>query len=116
MTAGPFTVQASSDPSGATLAPHGELDIATSPTFVSHIEAATLEPGGLFVLDLSEVTFCDSSGVSALLAARNVAHAADAAIALVGVPAHLTRTLGLIGLASAFPTYATAEQAREART
>jgi anti-sigma B factor antagonist len=40
-----------------------------------------------------------------------VAEAAEAKVALVAVPARLTRTLALTGLADFFPTYPTAEEA-----
>ncbi|MBE1501786.1 anti-anti-sigma factor [Amycolatopsis lexingtonensis] len=89
----------------------GELDVATSPRLRAEIDAAPLERGQLLVVDLAEVTFCDSSGISALIAARNVAEAAGAALALVAVPARLSRTFGLIGLGTFFPTFPSAEAA-----
>lgn len=46
--------------------------------------------------------FCDSSGISALLAARSHALAAQADIALAAVPAHTLRVLGIIGLDQVF--------------
>ncbi|AWZ10132.1 hypothetical protein DRB96_40075 [Streptomyces sp. ICC1] len=46
--------------------------------------------------------FCDSSGISALIAARNHVRAAHADIALAAVPAHTLRVLRIIGLDQVF--------------
>ncbi|WP_225440122.1 STAS domain-containing protein [Amycolatopsis eburnea] len=89
----------------------GELDVATAPRLRAELDAAPLERGQLLVVDLAEITFCDSSGISTLIAARDVAEAAGAALALVAVPARLSRTFSLIGLGSFFPTFPTAEAA-----
>ncbi|MFE9420575.1 STAS domain-containing protein [Streptomyces griseofuscus] len=51
---------------------------------------------------LAGMEFCDSSGISALLAARSHALAAQADIALAAVPAHTLRVLGIIGLDQVF--------------
>ncbi|WP_370967309.1 STAS domain-containing protein [Amycolatopsis sp. cg9] len=96
---------------GPVVAVEGELDVATAPRLRAAIGSAALNPGQLLVIDLGGVTFCDSSGISALIAARNVTDAAGAGIALAAVPARLARTFGLIGLADFFPTYPSAEAA-----
>ncbi|MDT7796739.1 MAG: anti-sigma factor antagonist [Actinomycetota bacterium] len=111
MTAG-FTTATRTEAAGTVLAFTGELDAATAPTALTAIQALTLRRGEQLVVDLSALTFCDSSGISALLAARNLALAADAVIALVGVPRQLRRSLKLIGLAAFFPAHATIEDAR----
>lgn len=103
----------STDPlgTGPILTVSGELDVATAPRLRAEVGRLALDPGQLLVVDLAGVTFCDSSGISALIAARNAAEAAQAGIALVAVPHRITRTLGLTGLADFFPTYPTAEAA-----
>jgi anti-sigma B factor antagonist len=107
----PFSVTTRTTGAGPVLTVRGELDVATAPQLRARIAELTLSAGQLLVVDLEEVTFCDSSGISALIAARNVAEAAEAAVALVAVPARLTRTFALTGLAGFFPTYPTAEHA-----
>ncbi|MBL3671001.1 STAS domain-containing protein [Streptomyces sp. M2CJ-2] len=67
------------------------------------ISAITLRPGQRLVLDLGGMEFCDSSGLSALIAAHNHAHAAQADFALASVPAHTLRTLRIVGLDQLFP-------------
>ena len=67
-------------------------------------------------VDLTGVTFCDSSGITALLAARNHALAARATIALAAVPAHISRIFQMVGLDRVFPAHATAQEAEAAWT
>ncbi|MFG1642498.1 STAS domain-containing protein [Amycolatopsis sp. NPDC049252] len=112
MTPG-FTTATRTEPAGPVLAFTGELDAATAPTALKAIQALTPHRGEQLVVDLSALAFCDSSGISALLAARNLALAADAVIALVGVPRQLQRSLKLIGLDAFFPAHATIEAARD---
>ncbi|MDQ7803568.1 STAS domain-containing protein [Amycolatopsis sp. A133] len=111
MTGTPFSATARSSGTGPVVTVTGELDVATAPRLRAEIGGAPLGSGQLLVIDLAGVTFCDSSGISTLIAARNVAEAAGAGIALVAVPARLSRTFGLIGLADFFPTYPSAEAA-----
>jgi anti-anti-sigma factor len=107
-----FTTATRTEAAGTVLEFTGELDAATAPTALKAIQALTLRRGEQLVVDLSALTFCDSSGISALLAARNLALAADGVIALVAVPRQLQRSLKLIGLAAFFPAYPTIGEAR----
>ncbi|MEU4521514.1 STAS domain-containing protein [Amycolatopsis sp. NPDC024027] len=111
MTGTPFSVATRTTGAGAVVTVEGELDVATAPRLRAEVAALVLKPGQVLVVDLAGVTFCDSSGISALIAARNVAEAAGAAVALAALPARLSRTFGLIGLADFFPTYPSAEDA-----
>ncbi|MEJ2855736.1 STAS domain-containing protein [Saccharothrix sp. CCNWLW140] len=67
------------------------------------VAALLLRPGQRLVLNLAALAFCDSSGLTALLAARNHAHAAQAEIALSAVPDRTLRMIRLIGLEQLFP-------------
>jgi anti-anti-sigma factor len=106
-----FSVTTRTAGSGTVVTVAGELDVATAPRLRAGIGAVTLGRGQLLVVDLAEVTFCDSSGISALIAARNAAEAAEAGVALAAVPPRILRTFTLIGLAGFFPTYPSAEDA-----
>jgi anti-anti-sigma factor len=107
----PFSVTTRTTTAGAVITVQGELDVATAPRLRAAADALAPASGQVLVVDLAGVTFCDSSGISALIAARNVAEDAGAGVALVAVPARLARTFALIGLADFFPTYPTAEDA-----
>lgn len=92
----------------------GELDYESFSRLRDVLPALPLRPGQQLVIDLAGVTLCDSSGITALIAARNHALAARAAIALAAVPGRITRTFALVGLAQVFPTYPTAQAAEAA--
>ncbi|MEV6839746.1 STAS domain-containing protein [Streptomyces sp. NPDC051133] len=89
----------------------GELDYGTAPRLREQVTALTLQPGRRLVLDLGGMEFCDSSGITALIAARNHAHAAQADIALAAVPAHTLRVLRIVGLDQVFPLLPDSETA-----
>ena len=50
----------------------GELDLVTSPVLRQHVHDVVAEGRHSLVLDLSDVLFCDSSGVCVLIAARRL--------------------------------------------
>ena len=112
----PFSATTRATGSGPVVTVRGEVDVATAPRLRAEIGALTLGRGQLLVVDLAGVTFCDSSGISALITARNVAEEAEAGVALAAVPARLSRTIALIGLGDFFPTYPSAEAAIASQT
>ncbi|WP_320777834.1 STAS domain-containing protein [Streptomyces sp. CRN 30] len=89
----------------------GELDYAGAPELRALLAALTLRPGQRLVLDLAGMEYCDSSGITALLAARNHALAARADLALAAVPAHTLRVLGIVGLDQVFTFHRDSETA-----
>ncbi|HZF89048.1 STAS domain-containing protein [Streptomyces sp.] len=76
----------------------GELDYTNTAELQDRLTALPLRPGQRLVLDLGGMRFCDSSGISALIAVRNHAHAAQADFALAAVPDHTLRVLRIVGL------------------
>ncbi|MFF0112642.1 STAS domain-containing protein [Streptomyces prasinus] len=94
----------------------GELDYTSAPALRELLTTLTLRPGQRLVLDLAAMEFCDSSGLTALIAARNHAHAARADIALAAVPPRTLRVLRVVGLDQVFPLYADSHSATRALT
>ncbi|WP_330172349.1 STAS domain-containing protein [Streptomyces sp. NBC_01498] len=92
----------------------GELDHHTAPEVRAALPAAGLRAGRQLTLDLTGLTFCDSTGITVLLAARNHALAADATIALAAVPDRVSRIFRIVGLEHVFPTHPTAQDAEAA--
>ncbi|WP_328333503.1 STAS domain-containing protein [Streptomyces sp. NBC_00455] len=92
----------------------GELDHHTAPDVRGALTGLALNAGQQLVLDLGGLTFCDSTGLTVMIAARNRALAADATIVLAAVPASVSRTLSLVGLDQVFPAHPTAEAAEAA--
>ncbi|WP_328751451.1 STAS domain-containing protein [Streptomyces sp. NBC_00285] len=91
--------------SGPVLEITGELDYTSAGELRTALATVTVRPGLRLVLDLAGMTYCDSSGITALLAARNHALAARADIALAAVPADTVRVLGMVGLDQVFPLH-----------
>lgn len=107
----------------AVLQVSGELDLVTSPVMRQHIHDVVAEGRHSLVLDLSEVLFCDSSGVGVLIAARRLIRSCQGSLRLI-LPAqgaadgsHVNRVLGALGVRRLFEVYpdvaaAVAEDAR----
>ncbi|MEU1124643.1 STAS domain-containing protein [Streptomyces sp. NPDC005899] len=89
----------------------GELDYDTAAELRERLAAVTLRPGQRLVLDLGSMRFCDSSGIAALIAARNHAQAHRADVALAAVPAHTLRVLRVVGLDQVFSLHFEGETA-----
>ncbi|MDO0924731.1 STAS domain-containing protein [Streptomyces sp. TG1A-8] len=87
---------------GPVLRVTGELDYDQATGLRRQVAALALQPGQCLTLDLSGLHYCDSTGITALLAARQHAQAAGADVVLAGVPAHLLRILGIVGLDQVF--------------
>jgi len=80
----------------------GEIDLSTTDQLRSAVEEAlAATPAQPIVLDFSGVTFCDSQGLSTLLALSRRATAAGTTLALVNVGDFLVRLLDITGLRSA---------------
>ncbi len=89
----------------------GELDYAQATTLREQTERLVLSPGQNLVIDLSGLEFCDSTGITALLAARQRAQAAGADMTLTAVPAHTLRILTMIGLDRVFTIHPNSDTA-----
>ncbi|MFF5370931.1 STAS domain-containing protein [Streptomyces sp. NPDC013187] len=97
-----LTIRQLDTATGPVLHVAGDLDFDQAPVLRGRLDQLPLSPGQCLVLDLSGLAFCDSSGITALLAARQHALAADADIVLAAVPANLLRVLTLVGLDQVF--------------
>lgn len=80
----------------------GELDYEQATTLREQVERLALLRGQRLVIDLFGLEFCDSTGLTALLAARQCALAAGADAVLTAVPADTLRILTITGLDQVF--------------
>ncbi|MFE6037838.1 STAS domain-containing protein [Streptomyces sp. NPDC056452] len=94
----------------------GDLDHATAPELRQAVDRLTLANGHLLVLDLTGLQFVDSSGITALLAARNLATEQGGDVALAAVPADTARILRIVGLDRVFTLYPDASTATDGPT
>jgi anti-sigma B factor antagonist len=81
----------------------GELDYHTGPQLRAQLDAAPCQSG--LVLDLSGITYCDSTGVSVLVHAYRCTENAGTMLALAGAAPEVFRLLSLTGLDRFFRSY-----------
>ena len=92
----------------------GELDLETGRRFSEEVEMAVWGTVGAFVLDLSGLTFLDSSGLHALLRARAYLGRVDRPLVLVCPPGPARRVLDLASVLETFVVCASPEAAAAA--
>ncbi|PDP88672.1 anti-anti-sigma factor [Glycomyces fuscus] len=80
----------------------GSLDYDHATTLRHEVRLLALDSDQCLSIDLSGLDFCDSSGISALLAARQHVLAAGADMVLVSVPANTLRIMTMVGLHQVF--------------
>lgn len=81
----------------------GELDIETVGRIEPHLAALAACGAPELVLDLSEVTFCDGSGVNLFLRLRRRCAAAHTGLRLRSVPGAVGRVLRLLAVDRVVP-------------
>jgi len=102
-----LTLTAHPVPTGTVLTVAGELDHNSADRFRTALGAITMRPGDLLTVDLADLGFCDSTGITALLAARNHTHALGADIALTAIPLPTLRIMRILGLDRVFTIHPT---------
>ncbi|WP_308011111.1 STAS domain-containing protein [Streptomyces sp. AC495_CC817] len=75
----------------------GDMDYGTDLVFRAQFKELLGRGDRFIVLDLSDVSFCDSVGLSVLLGAWRQAAASGAALVLASVPDSLQRVLQMTG-------------------
>ncbi|MEV6022453.1 STAS domain-containing protein [Streptomyces sp. NPDC052036] len=90
----------------------GELDLVTSPVLRQRVHDAVADGRHRVVLDLSDVVFCDSSGVGVLVATRRLIRSCQGGLRLIlpgpspAEGAHVNRVLAALGVRRLFDVYA----------
>ncbi|MFC8132456.1 STAS domain-containing protein [Streptomyces sp. NPDC057302] len=112
----PLTITSRDAGTGPVLEIAGDLDYVTASELRTILDDLTLAAGQLLVLDLAGLDFCDSSGITVLLAARNLAIEQGGTIALAAIPASTARILRVMGLDRVFTIHSdtSAATARDA--
>jgi anti-sigma B factor antagonist len=87
-----------------TLAVAGELDLAAAPLLAAHLDAVGAADGsGGVVLDLSGLTFLDSSGVALLIGVTQRAEREGWPLRIAGTPPEAHRVLEICWLLDVLP-------------
>ncbi|HLH57801.1 MAG TPA: STAS domain-containing protein [Streptosporangiaceae bacterium] len=92
----------------------GELDYHTAPRLRAGLDEVPLDEGLALIIDLSGLSYCDSTGVSVLVGAYHRAKATGAALALAGMNSDIARVFRVIGLDQVFTSYDSVEAAARA--
>ncbi|MEU7409751.1 STAS domain-containing protein [Streptomyces sp. NPDC042638] len=89
----------------------GDVDMHTAETLRRDASMIIERGRPHLVLDLSQVGFCDSAGLSALIGLWHAAQAVGGALGLANVPDRLMRMLVLTGVDTILPVHATTSEA-----
>lgn len=89
----------------------GEIDIYTTPQFKEAVSAAIEEGKPGIVINMTKVTYMDSSGFGTLLSATKRLRPVDGALYLAGCNDAITRMLQITRLNTIFGTYASEDEA-----
>lgn len=95
----------------ALVAVAGEIDLETAPALRTRALEVIAQGHPRLVLDLAAVTFCDSSGLNALINVARCAKGAGGSLALAAVPDRLARMLDLTGVSTLMPSYPSTDEA-----
>ena len=98
----PFEVDVIEDDAVMLVRVAGDVDLATSPQLREGLDRAIVSGAPLVRLDMTAVTFLDSSGISVLVDTQQRLHEASARLVLHGVGDHIKRVLEISGLGSFF--------------
>jgi anti-anti-sigma factor len=82
----------------ATLAAHGDLDLASVGEFENRLDELTSPDATRVVVDLAAVTFLDSAGINALLKGRRLAESRGQSFAVTGATGLVRQVLDITGV------------------
>lgn len=84
----------------------GEIDVANAGRIPQQVAGALSSSAAGVVLDMAQVTFIDSTGIGAMIAARNACLADGRELRLIRPSVQVQRMLVLTGLDDIFETIA----------
>jgi anti-sigma B factor antagonist len=90
---------------------HGEVDVSSAPEVQRELDAVIEAGARTVVVDLSDVSFLDSTGLGALVAARAAATASGGSVAVVCDQGRLLKLFTITGLDGAFDIHPTVDEA-----
>ena len=89
----------------------GEIDIYTTPQFKEAVSAAIGENNPAIIINMTQVTYMDSSGFGTLLSATKRLKPIDGALYLTGCNDAIQRMLQITRLNTIFGVYASEDEA-----
>ena len=92
----------------------GEVDLATAPMLTEELDAAMRDGEGAFVVDLCDVSFLDSSGVSLIMRARALLGREERELVVVCPPGPVLRIFEIAGVMDLLALFGSRDAAAEA--
>ncbi|MEV0719851.1 STAS domain-containing protein [Asanoa sp. NPDC050611] len=99
-----LTISVTHDPIGSVLHLAGELDMESAPQLVACLDDQLAHGHTRIVANLEELAFCDSRGISALIAAATRCQRAGGSLHLTGASGTVARVLEITGVAELLAT------------
>jgi anti-sigma B factor antagonist len=94
-----LSINRSDDAQGVVIVLSGELDLASAPGLERSLSKILAEANGRVLLDLNQLTFVDSAGVTVLIRAKHEAEAIGRPLVLRRPTAQVHRVFSVVGLA-----------------
>ena len=94
-----FRVEVQSQDQATVITVAGELDLASSPALQEELDRVAASDSRLVIIDLRELDFMDSTGLSVLVRAHQRAEEHGRRLAMVKGPQQVQRLLSLTGVA-----------------
>lgn len=88
----------------------GDIDVVSRARFEEAL-FDVVDTGGPLVVDMRQVTFCDSTGLNAIVAANRRAQERGAQVSLAALPPRVQRVFHITGLDKLIPIYETLREA-----
>jgi anti-sigma B factor antagonist len=89
----------------------GEIDLYAAPELKQQVVRSIEEGGTRLIIDLSETTFIDSTGVGVLVGALKRVRESGGGLALVCTNDNVLRVLEIVGLNQLFPIHESRDEA-----
>lgn len=94
-----FRLEVRKEEQATLIAVSGELDLASSPALQEELDRVASSDSHLLIIDLRELDFMDSTGLSVLVRAHQRAEEGGRQLAMVKGPQQVQRLLSLTGVA-----------------
>ena len=94
-----FRVEVQNQDQATVIAVSGELDLASSPALQEELDRVSASESDLLIIDLRDLDFMDSTGLSVLVRAHQRAEQEGRRLAMVKGPQQVQRLLSLTGVA-----------------
>jgi anti-anti-sigma factor len=105
-----FRVEVQNQGRATVIAVSGELDLASSPALQEELDRVAASDARMLIVDLRELDFMDSTGLSVLVRAHQRAEEQGRELAMVRGPQQVQRLLSLTGVADRLTLVDTPEE------